>query len=111
MDIDTPQASAARDSVATPATPAPAPAPNAAAADAPRYNELWTDDQIASLFKGVIRWKPAGASLLHILFSREMRGTGPASVPLWLTASCVRYAQALQDDSNIRTSSQPRLRS
>lgn len=47
MDVDTPQAQADAEAATK-------------AAEALKLNECWTDDQVASLFKGVIRWKPAG---------------------------------------------------
>ncbi|KAM0809892.1 putative CT20 family protein [Seiridium cardinale] len=54
MDIDTPQAD----------TPRAADTPSAARPNQPSAIELltdvWTDDQTASLYKGIIRWKPSG---------------------------------------------------
>jgi hypothetical protein len=43
MEIDMPETSA-------PAKPDP-------------MNELWTDEQETSLFKGIIKWKPSGQSI------------------------------------------------
>ncbi|KAI0888677.1 CT20-domain-containing protein [Annulohypoxylon maeteangense] len=55
MDIDTPQAAD---------TPRTAETPTASKPNLPPpseiLNNLWTDDQEASLFKAVIRWKPSG---------------------------------------------------
>ncbi|KAF7539027.1 hypothetical protein G7054_g2419 [Neopestalotiopsis clavispora] len=55
MDIDTPQPAD---------TPRATETPSAARPNQPSAAELladvWTDDQTASLYKGIIRWKPAG---------------------------------------------------
>jgi MRG-binding protein len=60
MDIDTPQAAPTTTTTAA----------ESSAIDI--HNSMWTDDQEASLFKGVIRWKPAGSFFLlnpHSLFT------------------------------------------
>ncbi|KAK3324247.1 hypothetical protein B0T19DRAFT_477183 [Cercophora scortea] len=57
MDVDTPTASGNQTQTQTQnAAPAPPEVRR------PKFdpNDPWTDDQVASLFKGVIRWKPTG---------------------------------------------------
>ncbi|CVK89476.1 hypothetical protein FPRO06_03973 [Fusarium proliferatum] len=86
----------ARASTQTVATPTPARDDDAMDVDTPQtgdnegsseikeqqpdnnYNSLWTDDQVASLFKGVIRWKPAGMHkhFRMIAISEHLRNHG-----------------------------------
>ncbi|OTB00069.1 hypothetical protein M426DRAFT_26894 [Hypoxylon sp. CI-4A] len=55
MDVDTPQASDTPRAADTPTASKPSLPPPSEI-----LNNLWTDDQEASLFKAVIRWKPSG---------------------------------------------------
>ncbi|KAI2624312.1 CT20-domain-containing protein [Hypoxylon sp. NC1633] len=73
MDVDTPQASD---------TPRAADTPTASKPNLPPaseiLNNLWTDDQEASLFKAVIRWKPSGVHkhFRMIAISEHLRNHG-----------------------------------
>ncbi|KAI0165674.1 chromatin modification-related protein EAF7-domain-containing protein [Xylariaceae sp. FL1272] len=55
MDVDTPKAADTPRAAGTPTTGKPN-----LPTDAEILNNLWTEDQISSLFKAIIRWKPSG---------------------------------------------------
>ncbi|KAG6039523.1 hypothetical protein E4U41_002493 [Claviceps citrina] len=65
MDVDSPAASEAG-------------AISSRKRERPHCNDMWTDDQVASLFKGVIRWKPAGMHkhFRMIAISEHLRNHG-----------------------------------
>ncbi|KAI1127188.1 chromatin modification-related protein EAF7-domain-containing protein [Nemania abortiva] len=55
MDVDTPKASETPRTADTPVTAKPNQPPESEV-----LGDLWTEDQISSLFKAIIRWKPSG---------------------------------------------------
>ncbi|KAI0100839.1 chromatin modification-related protein EAF7-domain-containing protein [Nemania sp. FL0031] len=55
MDIDTPKASETPRAADTPVTAKPNQPPESEV-----LGDLWTEDQISSLFKAIMRWKPSG---------------------------------------------------
>ncbi|KAI1339498.1 chromatin modification-related protein EAF7-domain-containing protein [Xylariaceae sp. FL0016] len=73
MDVDTPQASE---------TPRAADTPTASKPNQPPaseiLNDLWTEDQMSSLFKAIIRWKPSGVHkhFRMISISEHLRNHG-----------------------------------
>ncbi|KAI1496656.1 chromatin modification-related protein EAF7-domain-containing protein [Biscogniauxia marginata] len=73
MDVDTPQASETPRAADTPTTSKPSHPPASEILD-----NLWTEDQMASLFKAIIRWKPSGVHkhFRMIAISEHLRNHG-----------------------------------